>query len=366
MSDDTVTPLWTLTRVSQVDGTNLSLTREGESVPKMEITPDGRTTFNTSVTVSGRVVVGDTVSAAKGPVTIAGGLSVNGEATAQAGLAVKGRLTVAGSIEAAEGLAGPGAVPVGAILMWSGNPATLPSGWFLCNGGGWLPNGDPIPDLRGRFIVGHDPGDKDYARLHAKGGSPDRTLTVANLPKDDMLTVKQLVVSVPYIDGDNNALSRNVGRDVKIGSNGASQPFDIRPPWHALAYIIYGGPGARVSADPNMRAVLRNGEFLSEGQFVASPSGRYALLLAKGGRLMLQDMQDAARPRQLWIARKGDADATGTRAIQQADGNFVLYHSAGNVSFAAGTYGKGVLLKVTDEGKVTIDNAEGSAAWSRP
>ena len=39
-------------------------------------------------------------------------------------------------------------VPAGGIIMWSGTIATIPTGWFLCNG----LNG--TPDLRDKFIVG--------------------------------------------------------------------------------------------------------------------------------------------------------------------------------------------------------------------
>jgi microcystin-dependent protein len=39
-------------------------------------------------------------------------------------------------------------VPGGAIIMWSGSIATIPSGWALCNGA----NG--TPDLRNRFVIG--------------------------------------------------------------------------------------------------------------------------------------------------------------------------------------------------------------------
>lgn len=39
-------------------------------------------------------------------------------------------------------------VPSGAIIMWSGSIATIPSGWALCNGA----NG--TPDLRNKFVIG--------------------------------------------------------------------------------------------------------------------------------------------------------------------------------------------------------------------
>jgi microcystin-dependent protein len=57
-------------------------------------------------------------------------------------------------------------VPSGAIMMWSGSIASIPSGWLLCNGS----NG--TPDLRDRFIVG---AGSTYA-VNATGGSADATL----------------------------------------------------------------------------------------------------------------------------------------------------------------------------------------------
>jgi len=54
-------------------------------------------------------------------------------------------------------------VPVGAILMWSGSVASIPSGFALCNGS----NG--TPDLRNRFVVGAG----DTYAVDATGGSAD-------------------------------------------------------------------------------------------------------------------------------------------------------------------------------------------------
>lgn len=65
-----------------------------------------------------------------------------------------------------------GLVPVGAILLWSGSVASVPSGWALCDG----TNG--TPDLRDRFVVGAGSG---YA-VGATGGAGTVTLSTANLP----------------------------------------------------------------------------------------------------------------------------------------------------------------------------------------
>ena len=40
------------------------------------------------------------------------------------------------------------AIPAGVITMWSGTIATIPGGWYLCNGS------NSTPDLRNKFIIG--------------------------------------------------------------------------------------------------------------------------------------------------------------------------------------------------------------------
>jgi len=57
-------------------------------------------------------------------------------------------------------------VPSGAIMLWSGSIASIPSGWLLCNGS------SGTPDLRSRFVVG---AGTTYA-VAATGGSADATL----------------------------------------------------------------------------------------------------------------------------------------------------------------------------------------------
>ena len=52
-------------------------------------------------------------------------------------------------------------VPAGGIIIWSGSQASIPTGWFLCNGS------NSTPDLRDRFVVG---AGSTYA-VAASGGS---------------------------------------------------------------------------------------------------------------------------------------------------------------------------------------------------
>lgn len=53
--------------------------------------------------------------------------------------------------------------PSGGIIMWSGTIATIPSGWYLCNGA----NG--TPDLRNRFVIAADADDVGVAKTSVTG-----------------------------------------------------------------------------------------------------------------------------------------------------------------------------------------------------
>ncbi len=69
-------------------------------------------------------------------------------------------------------------LPRGSIIMWSGD--TIPDGWALCDGQSHLlANGSgtsvTVPDLKGRFIVGHDPANSTYA-MRLTGGADSVTL----------------------------------------------------------------------------------------------------------------------------------------------------------------------------------------------
>lgn len=58
------------------------------------------------------------------------------------------------------------AMPSGGIIIWSGSSATIPTGWYLCNGS------NSTPDLRDRFVVG---AGSTYA-VNATGGSANAVL----------------------------------------------------------------------------------------------------------------------------------------------------------------------------------------------
>ena len=70
------------------------------------------------------------------------------------------------------GIVPAGVVPSGGIIMWSGSVASIPSGWFLCDGT------NSTPDLRDRFVVG---AGSSYA-VGATGGADSVTLSTSQIP----------------------------------------------------------------------------------------------------------------------------------------------------------------------------------------
>lgn len=173
--------------------------------------------------------------------TVSGGTinnAVIGGATAAAATVTD--LTVTGTVT------GVNIVPSGGIIMWSGSIASIPAGWYLCNGS----NG--TPDLRNRFIVG---AGSTYA-VAATGGSADaivvshtHTASVTD-PGHTHTTTFQYVSDNPSGPFDSNAAgtptnnfengvnSSTTGISVSIASSGSSGTNANLPPYYALAYIM--------------------------------------------------------------------------------------------------------------------------------
>ena len=147
------------------------------------------------------------------------------------------------------------AIPAGVIVMWSGSVASIPSGWYLCNGS----NG--TPDLRNRFVVG---AGSTYS-VDATGGSADaivvshtHTATVTD-PTHDHVTHAQGTFSGYYLSNNNQRYSAgasdsfggtttvdtdirtgfsSTGISVGISTTGSSGTNANLPPYYALAYIM--------------------------------------------------------------------------------------------------------------------------------
>lgn len=148
-----------------------------------------------------------------------------------------------GKVLVRESIEGPGTVPVGAILMWSGDPARLPPGWALCDGE------HHTPDLRGRFIAGLDPRAADYA-VAGKTGGVER---VVLRPEELGIHTHQIEPSGKGLSSGNvkvGMVSFKVSADTPVfgpstaGPSPAAPPaaHENRPPYLVLAYIMYTGP----------------------------------------------------------------------------------------------------------------------------
>lgn len=143
---------------------------------------------------------------------------------------------------------GDGTIPVGAIVLWSGQVATIPSGWALCDGA----NG--TPDLRSRFVVGASgavgPAGLTRYEAGAVGGTEAHVLTVAQMPSHTHRPAGRYIGDP---DGGwdtrgegNHYLSLRWGSDgygadqeyQRTSSAGGNQPHENRPPYYALAYIM--------------------------------------------------------------------------------------------------------------------------------
>jgi hypothetical protein len=136
------------------------------------------------------------------------------------------------------------AVPSGGIIMWSGSIASIPSGWFLCNGS----NG--TPDLRDRFVVG---AGSSYA-VAASGGSKDsivvsHTHSASVTDPGHAHTLRQGYSyggggsNYPVTDdGDQFSTMQSdtstTGISVGISTVGSSGTNANLPPYYALAFIM--------------------------------------------------------------------------------------------------------------------------------
>ena len=114
-----------------------------------------------------------------------------------------------------------------------------------------------LPDLRKYFIVGYDPRHKDYSEIGKTGGAEEVTLGIPNVPKHDHVKNKLFnKLSAKAGDVDEQATPGSVDRDqaareynvasmtedrweeATIQPVGEGKPFDIRPTFYTLAYII--------------------------------------------------------------------------------------------------------------------------------
>lgn len=145
-------------------------------------------------------------------------------------------------------------VPTGVITMWSGTIASIPSGWYLCDGN------NSTPDLRDKFIIGAKQDETSIAKtnvtgaLTQSGGSKDavvvsHTHTATSTDAGHSHSVSYGAGSTspagltapsgtPLPAGATNTGTGNASITTTIASTGVSGTNANLPPYYALAFIM--------------------------------------------------------------------------------------------------------------------------------
>ena len=127
-------------------------------------------------------------------------------------------------------------IPAGVVVMWSGSPDKIPEGWALCDGT------QQTPDLRGRFVVGYNRDDADYNAIGNKNaGSKTVTLGIENMPAHTHRALKRADDNTLDPVDTYGVLATNletITTDINLETVGGNQPFDARPPYYVMAYIM--------------------------------------------------------------------------------------------------------------------------------
>ncbi|NES65622.1 MAG: hypothetical protein F6K24_10350, partial [Okeania sp. SIO2D1] len=132
-------------------------------------------------------------------------------------------------------------IPVGVIMMWSGQVANIPDGWALCNGE------NSTPDLRNRFIIGsggiYSPG--------VTGGEDSVALKLNEIPSHNHANGKfkyllQYTGQDTHKGNTDNTVGQpdvsNKGEIQSVGGNwkrnGKADAHENKPPYYALCFIM--------------------------------------------------------------------------------------------------------------------------------
>lgn len=182
-----------------------------------------------------------TVTNATNATNVVTGGTIASDVTATTQSAGTNNTTVATTAFIAAAIAA--ALPSGVITMWSGSVASIPSGWYLCNGA----NG--TPDLRNKFIVG---AGSTYA-VAATGGSADAIVVSHTHTATSSVTDPGHTHNVVGGGGGGSSASlldaaqRNYATtsattgitvSTTVNSTGSSGTNANLPPYYALAYIM--------------------------------------------------------------------------------------------------------------------------------
>jgi hypothetical protein len=178
-----------------------------------------------------------------GQLNCPGNISAAGNITGS-NLVSNGYISASGNVYANNIIAN-NSIPTGGIIMWSGSIASIPAGWYLCDGS------NSTPDLRDRFVVGagstyavaatggsanaivvshtHTATSTDSGHTHAEQFSGG-TAGTGNGICDSV--VSAVTTSSVY------TATGNANITTTVNSTGSSGTNANLPPYYALAYIM--------------------------------------------------------------------------------------------------------------------------------
>jgi len=176
------------------------------------------------------------------------------------GLAVEQDVTV-GGVASATAWDGGGVIPVGGIILWSGD--TVPEGWALCSG--QTVSGVQTPDLRGRFVVSvpnapwmaagtetysHQPSEiprhRHSARLRGvvtEGADGPHGYRVADSGERNATQDRGLGAANSTLDTVTTSEAGGHSHSFTLPSfisevAGSGAPRNVMPPFHVLTFIM--------------------------------------------------------------------------------------------------------------------------------
>jgi len=125
---------------------------------------------STAISVSGGTVGGTTIINTSGNLTATGTATSSGTLNITGNLQLDGASGTSGEVLVSQGsgvtpIWGSG-FPSGGIIMWSGSIASIPSGWYLCDGTNGTPN------LKDRMVIGAG----NLYSVDGSGGSKDASV----------------------------------------------------------------------------------------------------------------------------------------------------------------------------------------------
>lgn len=145
-------------------------------------------------------------------------------------------------------------MPVGAIILWSGAIADIPSGFALCDGS--TVNSVVTPNLSGRFVVGYDDDSagtpanstdltENFGKIGNTGGKNNVTLTTSQMPShqhDSAWGDKNVTGpfgNVPNVTNSYGSASSDFDNNrYYTSASGGGAAHENRPAYYVLAYIM--------------------------------------------------------------------------------------------------------------------------------